>query len=870
MATFTITTTQNIDALAGKTGGDTYNINGGTLTIDQDSRYGTNASTSASLGPVTISATLGGTVNIDARYVRLIPYNTGAGNVPASGTTITQGSASGTLIGVWSSLTAAPTAAGVAMPASGFIKIKAWNSVAYAAGALTGISATATGVDTVGWIDVIGDEASTLTAVRLGQVNITGELYQLGTTSGTANQTFQVPTSGLNRYTAGVWIERSVGSNDYEFYASAGSQTTVAADIRAKVVWCTTAGIVRLGHNGTANAGYTPVSGLKVMIGNIFFENCTTAARTANALPNATLATRYDFTTSGGGVITADKCNMAWYCSFAQPYSINLSYFGTLEQISLSECASAITWNRVGVGQTAAQAQVSLVMSLNFAGGTIYNCHFTRATLAASGTYNITITDCDGFDIQNQLWTSLTVKGNATSGNLLATRMNNTSINYTNMVNGRAVFVTCSNVSMSNTNYVDVITGTTTTTTAQQSYVWEISSNSQDITLNGVAFLSLTNVQAYLGILSVAAAGCTRIKLRNIGTYASPLTLGSTNAGAYLVNFANGAAANDVRIQRCYVSNTRTGLYTADNSSTKITFEDVFSDYADAPTAPVLNGRFKNVGSTFSLTAQTAVYGTHWISEHTSTTAGRLQLMMNEQTSLETTYSTISGTPKFTSAGGLYMPNVGDEIEFETPYYIIGHTAFQNSALVMGGGTVGNYRFDYAIDKNDGAGYSTMTTSDFTAAGLATSLNGLTGLSGSLGFKLKLRISTTTANTSAITSVYLLMTSTTTSQAFQHPLDTVTVRVTAKDASDSSLIQNARVRLIASGGGPQSDGTVLLTGLTDASGVLQTTTFNYLGEQEFTGIVRKASASPLYKPSPASGTITSVGADVTVFLILDE
>lgn len=870
MATFTITTSQNIDALAGKTGGDTYNINGGTLTIDQDSRYGTNQSTSATLGPVTLSATLGGTLNIDARYVRIIPYNTGAGNVPASNTSITQGSASGSLIGVWSSLTAAPTAAGAAMPATGFIKIKAWNSVAFAAGALTGISATATGADTVGWIDIIGDEASTMTCVRLGTVNITGALYELGTTNGVANQTFQVPTSGLNKYIAGVWIERSVGSNDYEFYAAAGSQTTVATDIRAKVVWCTTAGIVRLGHNGTANAGYTPVTDLKVRIGNIFFENCTTAARTANALPNATLATRYDFTTSGGGVITADKCNMAWYCSWAQPYSINLSYFGTLESISLSECASAITWNRVGVGQTAAQSNVALVMSLNFAGGTIYNCHFTRATLAASGNYATTFTDCDGFDIQNQLWTSLTVKGNATTGNLLATRLNNSTFNFTNLTNGRMVFTTCSNLAVLNTNYVDVITGTTTATAAQQSFAFEVNTNCLNMIFDTVSFLGLTNVQPYLGILSVAAAGCNSIKLRNIGTYASKLSLGSANQSAYLVNIANGAAANNIRTQRCYVSNTRTGLYISDNSSSNIIFEDVFSDYADAPATASLNSKYKNIGSTFSTSAQTAVYGTHWISQHTSTTAGRLQIMMNEQTSLEPNYSIISGTPKFTSAGGLYMPTIGDEIEFETPYYIIGHTGFQNSALVMGGGTVGNYRFDYAIDKNDGNGYSTMTSVDYTAATLATALNGLTGINASLGFKLKLRISTTTANTTAITSVYLLTNSTTTSQAFQHTLDPVTLTVTVKNATTFATIQDARVYLVASGGGPQSDGTVLLTGVTNASGVLTTSTFAYLGDQEFTGRARKATSGTLYKPASTSGTITSLGLDLTIFLIEDN
>lgn len=45
MATFTITTPVNIDTLTSKTGGDIYNINGGALTIDQDSRYGLNQNT---------------------------------------------------------------------------------------------------------------------------------------------------------------------------------------------------------------------------------------------------------------------------------------------------------------------------------------------------------------------------------------------------------------------------------------------------------------------------------------------------------------------------------------------------------------------------------------------------------------------------------------------------------------------------------------------------------------------------------------------------------------------------------------------------------------------------------------------------------
>ena len=157
MATFTITTAQNIDALTGKAGGDIYNINGGTLTIDQHSRFGlNNANTSAtaatSMGSITISATLGGTCNIAGRYVRLIAFTGGSGTIPALNSLVTQGSASGKLMCVYSSLTAVPLVNGGTMPATGWIMIKQWNSVEYTSGALTlsGVTATSSGASVVG------------------------------------------------------------------------------------------------------------------------------------------------------------------------------------------------------------------------------------------------------------------------------------------------------------------------------------------------------------------------------------------------------------------------------------------------------------------------------------------------------------------------------------------------------------------------------------------------------------------------------------------------------------------------------------------------------------------------------------------------
>src|SRR3989339_2126133 len=145
MATFTLSVDTNIDALTSKAGGDTYNTAGFILTIDQDSRVGTNQTTSTTLGPVTITAATGGAVNIDGTAIWMIPYTGGSGNVPAWNTAITDGGAgggTGKLIGVHSALTAASTATGAAMPATGFIRVKQ-KSGTYTANALGGITATA-------------------------------------------------------------------------------------------------------------------------------------------------------------------------------------------------------------------------------------------------------------------------------------------------------------------------------------------------------------------------------------------------------------------------------------------------------------------------------------------------------------------------------------------------------------------------------------------------------------------------------------------------------------------------------------------------------------------------------------------------------
>lgn len=99
----------------------------------------------------------------------------------------------------------------------------------------------------------------------------------------------------------------------------------------------------------------------------------------------------------------------------------------------------------------------------------------------------------------------------------------------------------------------------------------------------------------------------------------------------------------------------------------------------------------------------------------------------------------------------------------------------------------------------------------------------------------------------------------------------VDLTLTVLDATDSSPIENARVRVTVSASiGPYLIGDVLLEGVTNASGVI-TSQLVYEGvDPPVSGRVRKGSASTFYKTSDIVGTVTSEGLTQTVFMVRDE
>lgn len=817
MATFTITADQNWDTLSGKAGGDTYNINGGILRIDTDTRWGANSSTTTgTLGPCTISATLGGTILMDGTKVRLIPFDTGSGVVPAAGTTISQGGVSASLISVMSAVNVVPTAYGAAMPAAGFIKVKNVTGGSFAAGALSGIAANATGVDVVGWIEVAADEvsANVLTIPRFGKWQVTGDWYEAGITNGSRGQTIQLPngTAGAGLRTPGVWIETASGSDTYEFWpalSTANGFVTTAhgTDDRSKVVQDATGGLIRIGSDGTNNIGHLPPTGCKVRIPNVMLTGNTSAARATSVTPSATIGNRYETVTTSAGVIDIDKAAIHWYLNISQAYSVKLNYTGIFDGThGISEVATPLDFIDFHIIPANALDVPAIALTSCFAGGNITDCKWGRAGTISSSDHIATISYCIG-----QTWTrhhaiAFTTRTNSTYPRMIWTWNDNIVLDDCRAIGLAFGLVTCSGVTVTNMKYCDRQVAQNTNF---PTYALLIETRCNGVTVSGFGYYGSTaNMHPYAGLFSVAAS--KNIKIRNIGSPTARLQMGTANASGVVVN--HGGNNDGIEVKRVYVQNTRTGIYTTLNSDTNVLYENVWGDAGDAPNAQCLNmiQRGMYAGGTPTV-AFTSVYGSIFWDAFISATQGRVGLFMNEPTAAQSSYvydKTITGASGFTSTGSLALVSLDDTITYEWPHFLRGYTSGANVATVVTGTNVtlsgnnhGNHTIVYQIDK--GLGWN-GTWIPFTQANIAAE----TGISATTGFKLKIRITCrAAAATNAVTGVYCTFTTDATSQQAQYPLDLNTLELTGLNNPTEVRIFNAGTTTEITGQETVSSGT---------------------------------------------------------------
>ncbi len=192
----TITTETYLDGGTARTAGEAMTITtGGKLTVRTDTRFHANApaSMTGSLGSLSVTE---GEFVIDATQVRWLAITGGSGT-SAIGTTVTQGAVSGYFLGYY-----------------------AVTGGTFSAGVLSGITATASGADVTGWLEVVlnhfdGWVALTCTGsiVHIAEV-VSGDILVRFGSGSTANGFTMKPGDTLKAEET-VYVKAVVSSDSY-------------------------------------------------------------------------------------------------------------------------------------------------------------------------------------------------------------------------------------------------------------------------------------------------------------------------------------------------------------------------------------------------------------------------------------------------------------------------------------------------------------------------------------------------------------------------------------------------------------------------------------------------------------------------------
>lgn len=600
--------------------------------------------------------------------------------------------------------------------------------------------------------------------------------------------------SGVN----GIYTIVAVATNDFDIVLNNGASAD-SGNVTIKQI-----------------IGNTPVSGCRVRIPNIILRGCVTTTRESNSV-HATLASRPEWATTTAGTIDLEYLFSTWYHNYSQPYSVSLTNIAYVDSMNVTECATAIYLDNIGNGTagTISTGIYPLYVSSNFAGGTISNSKIMRGDTPGSSAqsfymqYNIGIT-C------TNIITGVIQYVRGSGYGLGANYCSNLTVTNFSSINSGILLTGVTDSTITNVDHTDRCIGYTNATTPH--YAISTSSLCSNIIIDGVTWGrngTIINNHSNNGIASIGSSD--NIIVRNCGTVSSPLLSGNWRPNYYSMHVLANCGGNGInnKFQRMYCNENRTNIIASNNSDKNFIFEHLYGGiYAEGTgaisfiTNATLNQTVRSCRSGANNTGgQSSVYGTHFYDMFMSDTKGRFVLAFNEPL-VETVgqFTMNVGTAKFNSAGGIILGySTSTQMTWEDNQFRKGHTGFINTAPIMLGGTIASYTLEYDIDI--GSGYSdSWTTLD------GTNLSAIT-VNPSIGFKMKYRITCTTLNNVAMTSLRIETTTTYAAQTenLYSLLTPVSITVIAKDATTLAVIENARVLMLADTGGDlPSEATVTI------------------------------------------------------------
>lgn len=589
-----------------------------------------------------------------------------------------------------------------------------------------------------------------------GILEITGQMIELGTATGSSGETFSLNVSPYTTipYPSYVEVETASGSGEYTpyFVVSTAGKTTVFATTEFSgnnnpsgnvLFWNATTRVLTA---GTGTNGNLLPTGAKVRIPNIYIHSGSN---------NATPANRTLIDIAATGTLTASCCAFsdAIYFSNSGPGAISLTRVGFVSNFTVQNSNFSCALNHVAVQPDTQQNTVATTTTLSIIVGAVtINKLVSLSAGLPSGAGKNVVTQCLAMTQFDNCVFARRVGRTAITDEALALSSisQNLVVNNLTVIGGRSEFTNLANNIFVNYKHADDL-GTTQLSSANQNAI--LGNN-----INNIDFIGFGNAGTCVPFSALfnldSASGNVRVYNMNF------------DGKSQVTGLATGTATT-VEFYNCALSNVRTGPFmdaTATFLSSGYNAYNCRSNSGSNSTNEaipnsVFDYMFGNDPST-SFTGGSEFCFSNLIDFGSTPTTGRISMGPFGPSA---TNITLSGTASYSQTGLLELPTSGDSAVITSAFTMHGIDSFQNTSpiwtYVQGGITStatttapSNVTATFEVKTPTGT-YSTPAT--LNGANLSTALSGLSGYASTEGFVMRVTFTaTSTDSTRTINKVY--------------------------------------------------------------------------------------------------------------------
>ncbi len=515
-------------------------------------------------------------------------------------------------------------------------------------------------------------ESARIDVESFGQFNVLGKLIEVGVSDGTLGQSFSDWQSSDQIGT--IWIEDSEESDTYSKWTAINPPEITSKEF-ADFADHKEVGKVFKWINGiitftdTAGSSSVPPSGCRIMVPNIVFTSVGGFSDLGSA----------SFIYDGGGKISLSGCSFSDFkATLRGMEKISFLTVGIFSSTYLTYCNDIIL-NDVGVAPlttTAAGVTVSYSASTKLIN--IKSISYKSSGIVVSYSKNIEGKNIVGITMQ---------RDSTTDSALWLKVVSNSTLYNVTAIGGRLFLDECSNNKISGVSLVDKVSMIEGTAYSSPNLDLETSPNNK-----------LENISVPLGGGSAVAY----IRAKN-----------SPGCDYIDMDFLSSQANNVVSLDTCFDNRLVGMFFKGYRSSTPflisaknngLLLQNIDAEIGYSFLVESVNTEVKGIFLSALNTDFVGIENFFMSQIYTSETEGIVRFIMARDT-LNSHYSILSGSPKWTNAGRVYLRSIGDSIEFASPWKLKG-VVLQDMPPVITGVGYGDMNIEYAVDEKPFTSFS--------------------------------------------------------------------------------------------------------------------------------------------------------------------